>query len=240
MSWLDLREPVSAWTHFFGMVLALPATWFLLRLARGDVLKQRALFVFGLCFGFCYAGSGLFHSVPAAYPQLVQVSRTIDHVGIYLLIAGTVTPIGLIALRGGWRVGLVGGIWALALAGITLRLTTDVPIKVATLLYLFMGWVGCSAYAELARRLTHAGVRPIWLGGLIYSAGAIVNGVPWPGWEGYLFGPHEVFHLFVLGGTAAHYYFMCAVLVPYKPAPVAQVTAATEPALAPACAGASG
>jgi hemolysin III len=216
MIWLHVREPVSAWTHFAGMVLALPTTWMMWRFSRGDALKRLALLVFGVSLAFCYGASWLYHSAPPEVPEWMSTARMIDHVGIYLLIAGTVTPIGLIALRGRWRIGLVGGMWALALMGISLRLVAEQPLGVLTLIYLFMGWMGCTAYLELARRLTHARVRPIWLGGLLYSAGAIINGVPWPGWHSAIFGPHEVFHLLVMAGSAAHCYFMWAVLLPYQ------------------------
>ena len=169
--------------------------------------------MFGFCLIFCSAGSFLYHSVPA---RLARPFRTIDHIGIYLLIAGTVTPIALVVLRGKWRIGLLGGIWALALAGIILGLTTVLPISVMTVFYLVMGWVGGIVYFELVKYLSQAAVRPIWIGGLFYSIGAVCNRMNWPVlWPG-VFGAHEVFHLFVIAGSAWHYYFMLSVLAPYQ------------------------
>jgi hemolysin III len=218
MNWLTFREPVSAWTHFAWMVLAIPASWVLWRLARGNALKQIGVVVFGFTLAFCYAGSWLFHSVPAA---LVRPFHTMDHIGIYLLIAGTVTPIGLIVLRGWWRAGLLGGIWTFALVGIVLRLTTRLPINVVTVVYLVMGWIGCATYFELARNLTHARLRGLWIGGLLYSIGAMINRFGWPVLAPGVFGAHEMFHLFVMAGSAAHYWFMLTAVLPFEALPAA-------------------
>lgn len=213
MDWNSFREPVSAWTHFVWMVLALPATVWLWHLARGNRLKQVGVAVFGLSMVACYGGSWLYHSVPS---DLIPPFATLDHIGIYLLIAGTTTPIALVVLRGRWRVGLLAGIWSLAALGIALRLAWDLPIGVLTVFYLFMGWIGCAMYFELARVLGHAGVRPIWIGGLFYSVGAILNGLDWPVIVPGVFEAHELFHLFVMTGTGWHYYFMLSHVVPAR------------------------
>jgi hemolysin III len=213
MTWLDFREPVSAWTHFAWMVLAVPATWVLWRLGRGSLHKRVGGAIFGFTLAFCYAGSFLYHSVPAA---VARPFNTVDHIGIYLLIAGTVTPIGLIVLDGRWRLGLVWGIWVLALAGITLSLTLRPSILQLTIYYLIMGWIGCLAYFELARRLPRGALRPMWLGGVCYTAGAVLNSLHWPVLLPGVVESHEVFHLFVMAGTACHYYFMAFAVLPYQ------------------------
>ena len=207
------RDPVSAWTHFAWMVLALPATLLLLRRAGDDRTRRTGAGIFGATLFLCYAGSWLFHSVPCEHAAFFHA---LDHVGIYLLIAGTVTPIGLVVLDGWWRVGLVGGIWLLATAGIALRLLTDVPMPVMTGLYLFMGWVGGLAYFELARRLSHARLQLLWAGGVLYSVGAILNGMRWPTLLPGVFEAHELFHLFVMAGSACHFFFVLDVVLPYR------------------------
>jgi hemolysin III len=210
---LVVREPVSAWTHFTWMVLALPGTLVLWRLSRGDPLKRLGVAVFGLTLLLCYAGSWLYHTVPA---KVSAPFATADHIGIYLLIAGTVTPIGLVVLRGWWRIGLLGGIWGLAALGITLRLTADLPVRQWTILYLFMGWVGCAVYWELVRRLSRVSVGLILLGGVFYTLGAVINAMGWPALDPPLFGPHELFHVFVMLGSLLHYYFMVRAVLPYR------------------------
>jgi hemolysin III len=212
----QFREPASSWTHFLWLVLSVPATWLLWQLARGSTLKRVGVLVFGFSLTFCYAGSFLFHSVPKA---LARPFNTVDHIGIYLLIAGTVTPIALVVLRGWWRIGLLSGIWALALTGIILRLTTPLSITVMTVFYLAMGWVGCSTYYELARHLSHARLRPLWIGGLFYTIGAVFNSLHWPVIVPGTFGSHEVFHVFVMAGSAWHFYFMLSAVLPYQPLP---------------------
>jgi hemolysin III len=213
MSWLHFREPVSAWTHLLWLALSLPGTWALWRLSRGDRLKQAGLAVFGFGLAACYAGSGLFHAVPE---HLSDRFNTLDHIGIHLMIAGTVTPIALVVLRGRWRAGLLVGIWALALAGIALRLCAELPINVLTAIYLGMGWLACSAYFELVRLLPAAKVRWVLLGGFFYSVGALINGLHWPVLVPHVFGWHEIFHLFVMTGSLCHYCFMLRGVVPYQ------------------------
>jgi hemolysin III len=233
MAWLHFREPVSAWTHFAWLVLAVPGTWVLWHLSRGDRGKRVGLLTFGISLIICYGMSWLYHSVPR---QVSVPFRILDHVGIFLLIAGTVTPIALVILRGWWRVGLLSGIWALAVAGITLRLTTRVPLSVLHILYLVMGWVGCATYFELARRLSsHAKIRPIWIGGIFYSVGAVINALDWPVLVPGVFEAHELFHLFVMTGTLWHFHFMLRTVVPHRqPAEAPQAAAAPAVELAPA------
>jgi hemolysin III len=219
------REPASALTHCLWLVLSIPATWVLCHLARRSALKRAGMLIFGTTLTLCYAGSFLFHSVP---PALARPFNTLDHIGIYLLIAGTVTPIALIVLDGWWRMGLLSGIWALAAAGITLRLTTPLSIQVMTIFYIVMGWVGCAMYFELVRRLSHALVLPLLIGGVLYTVGAVLNSLHWPVIVPDVFGPHEVFHLFVMAGSACHFYFMLSAVLPYQPRPEVVSVAATQ------------
>jgi hemolysin III len=207
------REPISAWTHFAWMALALPATVLLCRRAGRDVTRLAGAAVFGATLTLCYAGSWLYHSVP---PEHAAFFHALDHVGIYLLIAGTVTPIGLVVLDGWWRLGLVGGIWLLAASGIAVRLLATVPLPVMTGLYLFMGWVGCATYFELASRLSHARMRLLWAGGLVYTAGAVLNSMRWPVLVPGVFEAHELFHLFVMAGSVCHYLFVLHEVLPYQ------------------------
>src|SRR5438552_14290 len=138
MDWLDFREPFSAWSHAAWMLLSLPATVVLLRLTRGDRLKQLGLAVFGLSLIACFGGSALYHSV--RLPQEgIEWFATLDYVGVHLLIAGTVTPLALTVLRGRWRWLVLATAWLLAAGGIGLRLA-GVPLSrpVSTGLYLAM------------------------------------------------------------------------------------------------------
>lgn len=201
------------------MFAAIPATAFLLRMAWGDRVKFYGLLVYCCSLILCFAGSGVYHSVPKAYEDPFGLA---DHIGIFLLIAGTVTPVGLVVLHGRLRVALVTGIWLLATIGIVTRLFGEPPLWVRTSFYLGMGWIGCTMYFQLVRRLSHTKVVTLWLGGLFYSIGATIN-MTWdhfpPQLSSILFSPHAVFHVFVIAGAATQYYFMVAILIPYRRLP---------------------
>src|SRR5262249_43433587 len=146
MSCLSFREPVNAWTHGFWFLLSLPITLLLWRLCRGNRLKQVGLLVFGISLAFCYGASMLYHGVRLPREQLHWFAR-VDFIGVYLLIAGTFTPLVLVVLHGPWRAGILSAAWLLAALGIGLQLTgVEIPRAVSTGLYLGMGWalfVGC-------------------------------------------------------------------------------------------------
>jgi hemolysin III len=213
MGWLQFRDPVSAWTHGLWMVLCLPATWLLWQRSRGNWVKQIGLLIFGLGLVLCFGGSFLYHAVPA---EGSEPFGALDHIGIYVLIAATCTPIGLVVLRGWWRAGLLVTVWLMAAAGVTLRLVTELPLPVRTGFYLLMGWIGCVTYFELVRRLSHRKVGPIWQGGLLYTIGAVFNLCDWPVLVPGVFEAHDLFHLFVMAGSLCHYHFMLSVLVPHR------------------------
>jgi hemolysin III len=215
---LFIREPTNTWTHFAGMLASIPATAVLLRLCRGDRVKFWGMLIYGISLILCYGCSALFHATPDVESELFII---LDHLAIFILIAGTVTPIAMILLRGWARFALLAAIWGMAAIGIIMRLCFDTPLAIRTGLYLAMGWIGCSLYFQLVHRLSHAKVVSLWLGGVFYSVGALIN-LTWtkfPPELSLLVGPHEVFHVFVLAGSACHYYFMIAVMIPYRRLP---------------------
>jgi hemolysin III len=215
MDWLSFREPISAWTHGAWAVLAAPGVWLLWRRAGGDWTKRVGGLVFGLSLVLCFGCSFLYHGarLPA---EGVAVLNTLDHLSIYFLIAGTSTPIALIMLDGGWRVGLAALTWLTALGGAALHLWLGLTPRLATGSYLVMGWVGGVVCCDLVRKLSPRGVRPLWLGGLFYTVGALLNVSGWPDLAPGVFGAHEVFHLFVMAGSLCHYYFMAARVLPFE------------------------
>lgn len=215
MSWLDFREPVSAWTHFLWMWLAIPGTILLWRRSRGDVAKQTSLLVFGLALIFCYLSSTLFHG--AHSPERVRALCRLDHISIYILIAGSYTPAVVVLLRGWWRWSMLGMSWLLAAAGITMRVSmSHVPPAVSSGFYLAMGWGAILCYFEMVRVLSQRAMFPVFLGGVLYSIGALVHLVHWPTFIPGVFGPHEVMHLFIMAGSLAHFWFMLTRVVPFK------------------------
>lgn len=230
MEWLQFREPVSAWSHLLGFLLAPAATVLLLRHAGGSRLKQVGFLIFGLTLAACYGGSALYHGAHGS-PARIAWFATLDHIGIYLLIAGTVTPVALVVLEGRWRWTCLGMAWLLAACGIGLFLTVrNLPLPITTALYLAMGWGILACYFELGRCLPPRAMDLALLGGFLYTAGAVLNVIHWPVlWPGVV-GPHEVFHVFVLAGSTAHVLFALTVVarferrtVPVLPPPPALV-----------------
>ncbi len=247
MHLFDLREPVNAWSHGAGMMLALPVTWMLWKRCgalaccdqlgledwRGTTRYQRnkafGLLIFGISLILCYGVSALFHAVQPQGELLSRLQR-LDHVGIYLLIAGTYTPVALALLRGAWSWGTLTTVWTVAfVCGSRVWYGGVLPIWISTLVYLTMGWGALLCYCELARGYSHRALLPLPVGGVLYSVGALINLAHWPVfWPGQ-FGSHELFHFFVIAGSACHIFFMLNVVIPAsEPVPPPARTSAAQ------------
>src|SRR5215210_8336844 len=169
-----LREPVSGLTHLVGCLLAVVALIVLLAKAAGRVDQLVAFGIFGLSLVALYGASALYHLLPVSPPATARLRR-LDHMTIFILIAGTYTPICLLALDGSWRAGLLGLIWTLALCGVVLKfLWMDVPRWLAVGIYLAMGWLAVIATSAIFRAIPPGGTAWILGGGLFYSAGALI------------------------------------------------------------------
>jgi hemolysin III len=205
-----LREPVSGLTHLAGVLLALVALGVLLAGAAGEgrVDQFVAFGIFGGSLVALYSASALYHLLPVS-PAAVARLRRLDHMSIFILIAGTYTPICVLALEGGWRTGLLTLVWALAFCGIVLKaLWMDAPRWLSVGLYLAMGWVALVAASAILKSVPPGGIAWILGGGLIYSVGALIYGLRWPDLRPGVFGFHELWHLFVLAGSACHFWAM--------------------------------
>ena len=170
--------------------------------------------IFGLSLVALYSASALYHLLPLS-PTGVARLRRVDHMMIFVLIAGTYTPFCLLALEGAWRVGLLGVIWSLALCGVLLKIFwMGTPRWLSVALYLGMGWVAVIAAPALFLAVPAGGM--IWVlgGGLLYTAGALVYALKRPNPAPGTFGFHELWHLFVVAGSACHYWAVLRYLVP--------------------------
>ena len=177
--------------------------------------KRLSLLVYGLGLIFCYLASTLYHGVRWPTDRIVAFAR-LDGVGIFALIAGTYTPIAVVhyarpmeAMDSGSRLGRGDDGHRSDCGGPRFS-----PL-LATCVYLGMGWGAVVCYWELAQLVSYLALVPVLVGGLFYSVGAVLNLLRWPAlWPG-TFGPHELFHLFVLAGSLAHYLFILEVVVPF-------------------------
>ncbi len=204
---MRFREPVNTWSHLAGLVLATAGTVLLLRLARGSA-QTVAFAVYGGSLVLLYAASTVYHALPLP-PERLHHLRTLDHIAIYFLIAGTYTPVALVTLAGrsGWA--LLTAAWAMAAAGIPFKIWwLDAPVWLSTGVYLVMGYMALLAAAPLAAAVGAGGLAWLVAGGVAYTAGAIIFTLerpdPFPG----RFGHHEIWHLLVLAGSSFHFAFM--------------------------------
>jgi hemolysin III len=204
---MRIREPVNGASHLVGLLLAGAGTFLLLELATGPA-ELTAFSIYGATLILLYGASTLYHTLPLSERPL-RALRTLDHIAIYFLIAGTYTPIALITLdsRLGWM--LLAIVWLIAAAGVPFKLFyLDAPLWLSTATYLGMGYLALVAIIPLARAVSTSGL--MWLagGGLAYTVGAVIytrrRPDPFPGW----FGHHEIWHVLVLIGSACHFAFM--------------------------------
>ena len=196
------EEIANSISHGLGLIAALVATPFLIEHAvgRGDALFILGASVFAATMVLLYLASTLYHALPVGRGK--RVFRIMEHSAIFLLIAGTYTPFSLGVLRGtlGWT--LLGLVWGIAVAGVTLKALNRLnhPI-LTTSLYLLMGWLIVIAAEPLAASLPPSGLRWLVAGGLAYTIGVVF----------FAFGSqlrygHFIWHLFVMAGTACHYF----------------------------------
>jgi len=203
-----LREPVNALTHLGSAAVAMIATavLFILVLFSAPYIPWVvSLLVYGLSLCLMFFASGIYHAISAG-PRLTGVLRKLDHSAIYLLIAGTYTPFCVIAFSGFWQWGFLAIIWTLAVAGIITKLfIIRAPRWITAGVYVVMGWLSVFAIQEMLAVLPAASIFWLLIGGLIYTAGAVVYITKKMDFYPGLFGFHEVWHIFVILGAVSHF-----------------------------------
>ncbi len=210
------RNPVSAGTHLLWCLLGLYITGLLWRLSQGDRLRQLSTGTFGLSMILLYGASGLYHAVPQDN-ALLAYFRKLDHSAIYVLIAGTYTPVFAILLRDPLRIVLLSLVWSLALVGIAAKwLLPWPPYALTVSLYIAMGWVGLIPAWQLIRAVGLRGMFWSLLGGIFYTIGGVCDAVKWPMLLPGVIGPHEVLHVCDMGGTLAHIFFIIRYVLPFR------------------------
>ena len=205
-----IKDPVSALTHFIGAVLSVPITVFLIYFAvkNATAWHVASFIVFGVALVLLYTASTVYHSISIS-DRVSNILRCIDHMMIFVLIAGTYTPVCLVALRGPWGYTLFTLVWAIAIFGILLKIFWfNAPRKLSTLIYVVMGWLVIVAFFPLIRAIPPQGLTLLVLGGVAYTVGAVVYALKLPFLNFKFFGFHEIFHLFVIAGSTFHIIFM--------------------------------
>ncbi len=207
-----IKDPGSALTHFIGMLMACFAALPLLIKAatNPNIIHIISLSIFVLSMIGLYLASTLYHTLNIN-PKINRVLKKFDHMMISVLIAGTYTPICLVVLKGtiGWI--LFSIIWGMAICGIVLKaLWVTCPKWISSVVYIAMGWTCVLAFGPLINSLPKNGLLLLISGGIIYTLGGIIYALKLPIFNSRhkYFGSHEIFHLFVMGGSFCHFLLM--------------------------------
>ena len=201
-----MREPFSGLSHLMGALLALAGLAYML----ANIPEQRptqylaSYLVFGLSMTLMFAASAVYHLMEIDEQGIRKLKR-VDHMAIFIMIAGSYTPfclLGLESSQGWWMFGIV---WSIALFGIGVKIFwLHAPRWLSTALYLGMGWVAIAVIEPLSAALSEAAINWLIAGGIAYSIGAVVYAGKWPDLHSK-FGFHELWHIFVLAGAACHF-----------------------------------
>ena len=202
------RDPFSCYSHLLGAVLSVAGLVTLLVWYAESARHAVGFAIYGASLVVLYSASTVYHWFQLS-PRGEEILQRFDHVAIFGLIAGTYTPVCLVNLCGAWGWSVLGVVWGVALGGAALKLFyRRLPSWLSTAIYLGMGWIAVVAFAPLVRRVPAAGL--MWLigGGLAYTAGSVIYALERTPLS------HEIFHVFVLAGSALHFVFMARYVAP--------------------------
>ncbi len=203
------EEIASSVIHGVGILLAIGGLGVLTAFASiyGDAWHIVSCSVFGFTLIFQYATSTLYHSIQL--PSVKPILRILDHVAIFILIAGTYTPFTLVNMRGLWGWSIFGIIWGLALVGIILEVTPWRRYRsISISLYLLMGWAALTAIKPMISTVPAGGLTLLFTGGLAYTSGVIFYL-----WRSLPYN-HAIWHLFVLAGSSLHFFAVLFYVIP--------------------------
>lgn len=213
-----IKDPGSSITHFIGMVMAIIASVPLLIKAahQPDSVYIIAMSVYAASLILLYAASTTYHTFDIS-ERVNKLLKKIDHMMISILIAGSYTPVCLIALKGRLGIILLSIVWGIAIAGILIKaFWIFCPKWVSSVLYIGMGWTCVLAFTQLLSNLAPAAFGWLLAGGIIYTIGGVIYALKLPLFNSrhQNFGSHEIFHLFVMAGSACHFIVMYGYLLP--------------------------
>ncbi len=209
---ITIREPGSAITHFIAMMMAVFATVPLLVKAgiQSGWENFLAMAIFMGSMILLYGASATYHSVDLTGKSL-RVFRKLDHMMIFVLIAGSYTPVCLIVLGGKLGYTLLALVWGIAAVGMLVKACwITCPKWFSSVIYIAMGWVCVLVFGPLLKTLSAPAFLWLLAGGIIYTVGGVIYALKLPIFNAKhkFFGSHEVFHLFVMGGSICHFIFM--------------------------------
>lgn len=203
------REPFNGFSHLVGAVISLVGLISLIIKAcispNLTNLRLIGVIIFGFSLIFLYTASSIYHLVNST-EKVIKFLRKLDHSMIYVLIAGTYTPICLICLNGSLRWYIFIIIWFLAIAGILFKMIWfNLPRWISTSFYIGMGWLVVFFISPISKAISIKGILFLVLGGIFYTVGGIIYASKWPRLNFKVLGFHEIFHIFILLGSLSHY-----------------------------------
>lgn len=209
---ITIREPGSAITHFIAMMLTVfAAAPLLVKSALSDTANTLpAMTIFILSMVLLYGASATYHSLNIG-GRALRIFRKVDHMMIFVLIAGSYTPVCLIVLGGRMGYTLFAVVWGIAIVGMLLKACwVTCPKWFSSIIYIAMGWVCVFVFGPLWNTLPHNAFLWLLAGGIIYTIGGVIYALKLPLFNSRhtFFGSHEIFHLFVMGGSLCHFIFM--------------------------------
>ncbi len=206
--WLGLQDPVASLTHFAAAAGVLGGSFHLLRKGRGNGLRVAALVVFCASLLFLFCMSGIYHGLPPGPSR--AFFRRLDYAGIWIVIAGSATPVHLLLLRGLWRWGLTAVFWTAALTCLFLmdNYLSLLPYWAILLGYAGVSMLGAISISRIVGRYGWKETSLLLCGGAAYAGGAVMDALDGPVlWKGII-GPHELFHVLVIVGALLHWVFI--------------------------------
>lgn len=206
---------LRGWLHAGAAVVALIVTVGLAVASAGDRPKQISLIIYGASSILLFGCSALYH-LGNWSPKTHAALQRLDHANIFILIAGTYTPIAFNVLNGWWRIGLLVTIWTLAILGVSAAAPAlRIPRQVMVALYIGMGWVAVAAIAPIVAAVGVGAMLLLVLGGVFYTLGALAYAFHWPALWPRVFGYHEIFHLATIAASASFLLFMIVAVLPF-------------------------
>lgn len=209
---MHVKDPGSAITHFIGMLMAMFAALPLIikALRAPDTIHVISLSIFMISMILLYAASTTYHTFDIS-PKINKILKKLDHCMIFVLIAGSYTPVCLIVLHGMTGYLLLALVWGIAILGIVFKLCwVTCPKWVSSVLYIAMGWICVLAFTQIINAFPKAAFNWLLTGGIIYTVGGVIYALKLPIFNSRHknFGSHEIFHLFVMAGSMCHFIMM--------------------------------
>lgn len=205
----DKKELTSAFTHLGGAIFGIVGTILLLISKKLNSVTLTAFLIFGISMVLMYSTSTIYHFIDRSKQEAKLIMRKLDHIMIFVFVAGSYTPICLLTLKGIVGYKLLILVWSITLVGTFIKLFwITAPNWVSSMLYISMGWVAVLVLSPLTNKMPAGGMYWLVTGGILYTIGGVIYALKRPNINKTYFGFHELFHIFILAGSLCHYIMM--------------------------------